>query len=102
MSLRVTPIYRAGHRANLLLGADRRLLMVVAFICIALFLSFTIPGLIAAPLVWWGSLALLRKAAAFDPHLRVVYWRYLWQKPFYPARSTPHRIHKIPVSTTWT
>jgi type IV secretory pathway TrbD component len=106
MALRVTRIHRAGHRANLFLGADRRLMLCVAVVCIALGASFTIPGFIAIPLVWSGSLKLLRKAAAFDPQLSVIYWRYLWQRPFYPARSTPHRFRKLPklvaAGASWT
>lgn len=106
MALRVTRIHRAGHRANLFLGADRRLMLCVAVVCIALFGSFTIAGVLAAPLVWTGSLKLLRRAAAFDPQLRVIYWRYLWQRPFYPARSTPHRLRQLPkgvaAGSSWT
>ena len=104
MSLRVTPIHRAGHRANLWLGADRRLMFLVSVVSLFLFLSFTLPGIIAAPIFWMTSLKLLRKAAAADPYLRPVYWRYLWQAPFYPARSTPHRLRKLPkgVLAPWT
>ena len=104
MSLRVTPIHRAGHRENLFLGADRRLMLVVALVSFALFLSFTLPGIIAAPLFWLTSLKLLRKAAATDPRLRTVYWRYVRQAAFYPARSTPYRIRKLPTAAvgSWT
>lgn len=104
MSLRVTPIHRAGHRENLFLGADRRLMFVASVVSLVLFLSFTLPGIVAAPLFWMTSLKLLRKAAAADPHLRTVYWRYLWQASFYPARSTPHRLRKLPkgVLAPWT
>lgn len=103
-SLRVTPIHRAGHRENLFLGADRLLMLVVALVSFGLFLSFTLPGIIAAPLFWMGALKLLRKAAASDPHLRTVYWRYIWQAAFYPARSTPYRLRKLPNGAvgTWT
>ena len=103
-SLRVTRIHRAGHRANLFLGADRILMIVVALVTFALFFSFTLPGLIATPIFWMGALKLLRKAAATDPHLRTVYWRYIWQAAFYPARSTPYRLRKLPKGAvgSWT
>jgi len=104
MSLRVTPIYRAGHRESLFLGADRRLMFFASVISIGLFMSFTLPGMIACPLFWMTSLKLLRKAADLDPHLRTVYWRYLWQASFYPARSAPHCLRRIPkgVLAPWT
>lgn len=96
MSLRVTPIHRAGHRESLFLGGDRRLMFIASLVSLVLFFSFTLPGMIAAPLAWMTSLKLLRQAAAADPQLRTVYWRYLWQASFYPARSTPHRLRKLP------
>ncbi len=104
MALRVTPIHRAGHRENLFLGADRRLMLLVAFVAFALFFTFTLPGMIAAPLFWGTSLKMLRKAAAADPYLRSVYWQYLLQAPYYPARSTPHRLRKLPTGawSSWT
>lgn len=104
MSLRITPIHRAGYRANLFLGADRSLMLFVALASFGLFFSFTLPGMIAAPLFWLSSLKVLRKAAALDPQLRTVYWRYLWQASYYPARSTPYRRKRLPKSVvgTWT
>jgi type IV secretion system protein VirB3 len=92
-----------GHRENLFLGADRRLMVFVAGGSFALFLSFTLLGVLAAPLFWMTSLSLLRKAAKADPHLRTVYWRHIWQASFYPARSTPYRLRKLPTGvTSWT
>jgi type IV secretory pathway TrbD component len=96
MSLRITPIHRAGYRENLFLGADRRLMLVVAVVSSGLFFSFTTVGMISAPLFWASSVKLLRMAAKFDPQLRSVYWRYLCQAPFYPARSSPYRRRQLP------
>jgi type IV secretion system protein VirB3 len=104
VSLRVTPIHRAGHRENLFMGADRSLMLAVIVVCFLLFLSFTLVGIVAAPLFWMTALKLLRKAASSDPHLRSVYWRYVLHAPFYPARSTPYRLRKLPKGATgsWT
>jgi type IV secretion system protein TrbD len=104
MSLRLTPIHRAGHRSNLFLGADRQLMFWACIVSAGFFLSFTLLGIIASPIFLMSSHKLLRKAAAADPNLRTVYWRYLWQASFYPARSQPHRLRKLPkgIFAPWT
>jgi len=104
MSLRVTTIHRAGFRPNLFLGADRKLMLILIIACVLLFLSFTLAGIVAAPLLWIVCHSRLRDAAKKDPQLRTVYWRYMWLAASYPARSSPHRLRKLPggILSSWT
>jgi len=94
MALRTIPIHRVGNRANLLMGADRELLMfsgllVAALIFSALKIETTVFGIA----LWFGSLFALRLMARADPMMRHIYLRHRQYKSYYPARSTPFRVN---------
>jgi type IV secretion system protein VirB3 len=74
------------------MGGDRELVMFTGLIAAALIFSAqelkaTIYGII----LWLCSLYLLRLMAKADPQMRMVYWRSLRYKRYYPALSTPFR-----------
>jgi type IV secretory pathway TrbD component len=92
MALRQNPIYKAGHRANLFLGADRELIMTTGLLSVVLIFSMLkIEATIFGVILWITTLYLLREMAKADPRMRHIYIRHIKYKPFYPARSTPHR-----------
>lgn len=92
MALDRHPIYKAGHRANLFLGADRELIMTTGLLSVVLIFSMLkIEAAIFGVSLWIVTLYLLREMAKVDPLMRDIYIRHIKYKPFYPARSTPQR-----------
>jgi len=92
MALRTIPIRRVSHRANLLMGADRELLMFSGVVVATLI--FAIQKWVAVGfglVLWFGALFALRLMAKADPMMRHVYLRHRQYKSYYPARSTPFR-----------
>ncbi len=92
MSLRRTPFHRVLHRPALLLGGERELVMMAAFVAGALGVAAlnAVAAAIAA-LLWFGCLAALRRMAKADPQLSRIYIRQLRYRRYYPARSRPTR-----------
>ena len=90
--LRRTPLHRALHRPNLILGGERELVLISAILCGGVAVS----GLNAVSAgigigVWLVSVGFLQMMAKVDAHLSKIYLRYLRYHPFYPARSRPFR-----------
>ena len=87
-TLRRTPFPRALHRPNLLLGGERRLVIITAALALGLFLSdiSLLKGILAL-VSWTMALAVLRLMAKIDPQLSQIYLRYLKYRKFYPAQS---------------
>jgi type IV secretory pathway TrbD component len=91
-TLRRTPIYRALHRPQLLLGGDRELVLVSGLLCFGLAAAaVNVTAIVVGTLLWFVCLALLRRIARADPDMRRVYARYLRYRSYYPARSRPYR-----------
>jgi type IV secretion system protein VirB3 len=90
--LRHTPLRRALHRPNLLLGGERELVLITAILAGGLAgsaLNLVAAGIGAA--VWVVSLGLLRMMAKADPRMSRIYLRQLGYRAYYPARSRPDR-----------
>ncbi|WP_256379200.1 conjugal transfer protein TrbD [Azospirillum sp. TSA2s] len=90
--LRRTEFRRALHRANLLMGGERELVMFTALVAGGLIL--TAQNWIATAVglsVWFGLIGFLRTMAKADPRLSHVYTRHLQYQAYYPARSRPAR-----------
>ena len=88
--IRRTPLHRALHRPNLLLGGERKLVLTVGVLAAAL--VFSALNLVAGTvggLVWFGAMWGLRRMGKADPQMSDVYRRHLAYRPYYPARSTP-------------
>lgn len=93
--LRQTPLYRALHRPQLLLGGDRKLMVITLAAAALLILvsrntvSITF-GLIILVIGVYG----LRRAAKADPMMREVYLRHIKYKGYYAPFSRPWRVGK--------
>jgi len=85
-------IHRALSRPNLLLGADRELVLVTGLIAVTLiFVVLTVYSAILGAAVWIAIVGALRMMAKADPVMRQVYLRHISYKPYYRATTSPWR-----------
>ena len=85
-------IHRSLTRTNLVLGADRELVMFSGLMAGTLvFYSWDIQAAVVGVLFWFFALFTLRLMAKHDPKLRQVYMRHRIYKAYYPPLSTPWR-----------
>lgn len=91
-TLQRNPIHRALSRPNLLIGADRELVLITGLASIILiFVVLTIYSALFGAILWIVIVAALRMMAKTDPLMRRVYIRHMAYKPYYKATSTPWR-----------
>ena len=84
-------IHQSANRPNLMLGADRELVLVMIMILGGLAFSLaTLWGIGVAVVLWIGSMAALQRMGKADPLLRSVYLRHIRHIAFYPAKSGLH------------
>lgn len=89
--LRRTPVHRALHRPNLLMGGDRELVASLLVICAALIVAAqNLPSLGIGLALYGAGVAALRELAKHDPKMRDVYLRHIRYAPFYQAREALH------------
>jgi len=87
-ALREVPFNQSANRPNLLLGADRELVLLGVLIAVALGFSLASWwGLVLAVAWWTASIAVLKRMGKADPILRQVYMRHIRYRSFYPAKS---------------
>lgn len=92
MTLRRTPLYRALYRPNLILGGEREPVLTAAILTGGVALSaLNLVAIAIGFAVWVVVIGLLRFMAKTDPQLTRIYLRQLSYRPYYPARSRPHR-----------
>jgi type IV secretory pathway TrbD component len=85
-------IHRALSRPNLLMGADRELVLITGLSAIILiFVVLTVYSTLFGIAVWIVLVAALRMMAKADPMMRRVYIRHISYKSTYRATSTPWR-----------
>ncbi|WFU12987.1 conjugal transfer protein TrbD (plasmid) [Rhizobium sp. CB3090] len=85
-------IHRALSRSNLLMGADRELVLITGLAAVILiFVVLTIYSALFGAAVWIVVLGLLRMMAKADPLMRRVYVRHISYKHSYKATSSPWR-----------
>lgn len=97
MALARVPIRRIGTRDNLLLGADRELLLFSAMICaLMVFAALELRSIFIGGTLWIVALYLLRMMGKADPKMRAVYLRHRRYAGYYPARSTPFHENRRP------
>lgn len=90
--LREIPIRRSLNRSNLLLGAERELLLMTGLMAGTLiFVSMSVMVMVVGGIIWFVITAILRVMAKADAVLSKVYLRHIRYLPFYPAKSTPFR-----------
>jgi type IV secretion system protein VirB3 len=87
-------IHRALSRPNLLLGADRELVLLTGLIAVILiFVVLTVYSAIVGAVVWIAIVGALRMMAKADPEMRQVYLRHISYKPYYRATTSPWRTY---------
>jgi type IV secretion system protein VirB3 len=85
-------IHRALSRPNLLMGADRELVLVTGLAAVILiFVVLTWYAAIFGIAIWLVAVAALRMMAKADPLMRKVYVRHIRYKSSYRATSSPWR-----------
>lgn len=85
-------VHRALSRPNLLMGADRELVLVTGLA--AIILIFVVLAWYAALFgiaIWLVAVAALRMMAKSDPLMRRVYVRHISYRPHYRPTATPWR-----------
>lgn len=88
--LRRTPLPRALHRPNLVMGGERELVLSSGLLAGGLVVeAMNLVALAVGSAVWFGCVALLRWMAKSDPQMSRVYLRQLRYRAYYPARSRP-------------
>ncbi len=81
-------IHPSANRPNLLLGADRELVLVTVIVSGGLAFSLACSwGIAVSAVLWIGSIAALQRMAKADPLLRKLYLRHVRYLAFYPAKS---------------
>ena len=91
-SLQRTRIHRALSRPNLLMGADRELVLFTGLASIILiFVVLTWISALFGLAVWTVIVGLLRMMAKADPQMRRVYLRHITYRPHYRPTSSPWR-----------
>lgn len=87
-----SPVHRALSRPNLLMGADRELVLLTALAAVILiFVVLTWYAALFGLAIWLIAVAALRMMAKADPLMRRVYVRHISYKAFYRATSSPWR-----------
>ena len=87
-----SPVHRALSRPNLLMGADRELVLLTALAAVILiFVVLTWYAALFGFAIWLIAVAALRMMAKADPLMRRVYVRHISYKAFYRATSSPWR-----------
>ena len=90
--LKSIKIHSALNKPNLLMGAERELILVVGlFSAMMVFIALTWETFIVGIVMWIVITTLLRMMAKADPLMSKVYLRQLKYNSFYPAHSTPFK-----------
>ncbi|EJN06766.1 conjugal transfer protein TrbD [Phyllobacterium sp. YR531] len=85
-------IHRALSRPNLMMGADRELVLLTGLASVILiFVVLTWYAALFGVAIWLIAVAALRMMAKADPLMRKVYVRHIQYKAYYRATSTPWR-----------
>ena len=91
-SLDRSRIHRALSRPNLLLGADRELVLLTGLAAIILiFVVLTWYAALFGVAIWVVVVAALRMMAKADPMMRRIYARHIIYRSYYRPTSTPWR-----------
>ena len=85
-------IHRALSRPNLLMGADRELVLITGLAAVILiFVVLTVYSVQFGIAVWILIVGILRMMAKADPMMRKVYIRHVSYRPTYKATTSPWR-----------
>ena len=85
-------IHRALSRPNLLMGADRELVLITGLAAVILiFVVLTVYSAVSGVAIWIFVVGLLRAMAKSDPLMRRVYLRHIGYRAHYRPTSAPWR-----------
>jgi type IV secretion system protein TrbD len=85
-------IHRALSRPNLLMGADRELVLITGLAAVILiFVVLTVYSALLGIAVWVLIVGALRMMAKSDPFMRQVYVRHISYQPYYKPTTSPWR-----------
>jgi len=85
-------IHRALSRPNLLMGADRELVLITGLASVILiFVVLTVYSALFGIGAWVTIVGVLRMMAKSDPLMRRIYIRHISYKPYYKPTSSPWR-----------
>lgn len=85
-------IHRALSRPNLLLGADRELVLATGLSAtVLIFVVLTLYSALFGVMLWVAIIGLLRMMAKSDPMMRQVYLRHIRYRTSYRPTSSPWR-----------
>lgn len=97
-SLRLTPLHRALHRPQQIMGCERELILFSMLIAGGLIVSaLNLVATVIGITIWLVCFYVLRKMAKADPNMSKVYIRQLRYKHYYAPFSRPYRIAKSPL-----
>ena len=86
------PIHRSLSRPNLLMGADRELVMMTGLAAaVLIFVVLTIYSALAGIVIWFLVIGALRLMAKSDPLMRQVYLRHIGYQAYYHPTTSPWR-----------
>lgn len=92
MILKRNRIHRALSRPNLLMGADRELVLIAGLAAaILIFVVLTVYSVLFGVSMWILSVGVLRMMAKSDPLMRQVYARHISYKQYYRPTTAPWR-----------
>lgn len=92
MSLHHNRIHRALSRPNLLIGADRELVLITGLAAVILiFVVLTVYSALFGIAIWIVIVGLLRMMAKSDPLMRQVYVRHISFAHYYRPTVAPWR-----------
>ncbi len=85
-------VHRALSRPNLLMGADRELVLITGLAAVILiFVVLTWYAALLGIAIWLVAVAALRMVAKADPLMRRVYVRHVSYRRHYRPTATPWR-----------
>lgn len=88
MELRSTPIFRALHRPNLLMGGERKPVLVLILASVGLGVtSMNFVAAVVSVFLWVAGIFYLRMMAKSDPFMFGVYLRSIKYRGYYSPRS---------------
>lgn len=89
-TLQTIKVHAALNKPNLLLGAERELMLIVGMLsALMIFIAMTWQTFIVGVALWAILSMLLRMMAKADPLMSKIYLRQLKYKDFYMAHSSP-------------
>ena len=88
-SLHFSSMHMSLGKPDLLMGCERKPLILSAMIPVSFVMGFDLFAAIAGGVLWVVLVAILRQIAKADPVMSKVYPRHIKYNVFYPAHSTP-------------